>query len=290
MRALSFLGAAGLAFGLVQTGHAQLGDWVRKANEKAQQAQQKMATAKQAKDISTPWNSDQEQQVGEASAAKLISIFGLYKNPDMVAYVNLVGNTVTQQASRPVFYRFGILDTEVITALSLPGGYVFVTRGALANMHSEAELAGTLAHEIAHVDQRHLEKEIRSKNSMEFLKAQTARFQNGQLGVLAKNSVESALSQQVSRDKETDADRLGLEYAANAGYEVSGLRAFLTFLLQAPKTPESQRQLGLWGSTHPPFAERIATLEALETQYPAGGQTLDTRFTRHVNIVAFAKP
>ena len=201
-----------------------------------------------------------------------------------------MGSAVAQQAPRQVPYKFGILDTEVITALSLPGGYVFVTRGALANMHSEAELAGTLAHEIAHVDQRHLEKEIRSRQSMQFVKDQAAQFNQTQLGLLATNSVQSALTQRYSRDKEAEADRLGVDFADKAGYAPDGLRVFLTFLSQAPKTPENTRQLSLWGSTHPPFPQRIASLTALEGSYPGGGQTLETRFSWYVNPVAFARP
>src|SRR6185436_8250840 len=105
------------------------------------------------------------QAIGEASAGKLIHIFGLYENPAMQHYVSTVGNAVAGHSSRAnsVQYKFGILDSEAITAFGIPGGYVFITRGALANMKNEAELAGTLAHEIAHVDSRHLEKEIRAK-------------------------------------------------------------------------------------------------------------------------------
>jgi beta-barrel assembly-enhancing protease len=282
MRILILLCVTALAFHFVSPCEAQLGDVLNKANEVAKRG-------KKVKDIYTPWTAEQEQQAGLASAAKMISIFGLYDNPEMEKYVNLVGSAVAQQATRQVPYKFGILDTEVITALSLPGGYVFVTRGALANMHSEAELAGTLAHEIAHVDQRHLEKEIRSRESMQFVKDQAAQFNQAKLGMLAANSVQSALTQQYSRDKEADADRLGLEFADKAGYAPDGLRVFLTFLSQAPKTPENTRQLSLWGSTHPSFPQRIASLTALERNYPGGGQALDTRFSWYVNPVAFAR-
>jgi predicted Zn-dependent protease len=185
-------------------------------------------------------------------------------------------------------YRFGILNTEIITALSLPGGYVFITRGALAHMNSEAELAGTLAHEVAHVDQRHLEKEIRSQKQMQFIKDQTAQFTSGQLEQLTSNSLDKALSQQYSRDKEKDADRLGVTYAQKAGYQASGLRLFLTMLSEMPKTPETQRQLGLWGSTHPPLPQRNASLEAEEASLPAGGQALAARFSQHVSPANFA--
>jgi len=247
----------------------------------------KLNKGKQVKDNYTPWTPEQEEQVGQASAARLINIFGLFENKDMVHYVNLVGDAVAAQAPRKVPYKFGILDTEVITALSLPGGYVFITRGALANMTSEAELAGTLAHEVAHVDQRHLEKEIRSQNSMKMIQNEVSQFTTGQLQQLASNSINTALTQRYSRDKESDADRLGVTFAQKAGYESSGLRLFLTFLQNAPKTPETQRQLSLWGSTHPPFPERIASLQTQEASLPAGGQLLDARYAEHVNAGAW---
>lgn len=248
----------------------------------------KLNKGKQVKDNYTPWTPEQEEQVGQASAARLINIFGLYENKDMVRYLNLVGNAVAAQAPRQVPYKFGILDTEVITALSLPGGYVFITRGALANMTSEAELAGTLAHEIAHVDQRHLEKEIRSKNSMKMIQNEVSQFTSGQLEQIASSSISTALTQQYSRDKESDADRMGVTFAQKAGYDSGGLRLFLTFLENAPKTPETQRQLSLWGSTHPPFPQRIASLQTQEAGLPAGGVSLEARYAQYVNAAAWA--
>ncbi len=248
----------------------------------------KLHKGKEVKDNYTPWTPEQEEQVGQASAARLINVFGLFENPDMVRYVNLVGNAVAVQAPRQVPYKFGILNTEVITALSLPGGYVFITRGALANMTSEAELAGTLAHEIAHVDQRHLEKEIRAKNSMQMIQNEVSQFTSGQLEQLAGASLNTALTQHFSRDKESDADRLGVTFAQKAGYQSSGLRLFLTFLENAPKSPEVQRQLSLWGSSHPPFPERIASLQTQEASLPPGGVSLETRYTQHVNSAAWA--
>ena len=264
--------------------NAQLSDAMRKIQDKANKA-------KKASDIYKPWTLEQEHALGEAASAKLVHIFGLYENPDMEKYVNLVGNTVARQASRDVPYHFGILDTEVVTALSLPGGYVFVTRGALANMHNEAELAGTLAHEIAHVDRRHLEREVRAKKSNQFMKEEAATRvpQGAELINIAGDLVNSALTTKVSRDKETEADKVGAELAARAGYDASGLRNFLETLAKAPDTPQNRKQLGLWGSTHPPFPERIAALSSVAAGLPAGGQLLTERFNWYVNPVNFSK-
>jgi len=278
-----FIGFLILTFA-ASTASAQIGDALRRAQNNAQKA-------KKAADIYTAWSSEQEQAIGEASAARLIHIFGTYENAEMVKYVNLVGNTVARQGSRTVPYRFAVLDTEVITALSLPGGYIFITRGALANLHNEAELAGTLAHEIAHVDRRHLEKEIRSKKTSQFAKEETVTRvpQGAELVNLAGDIVKNALTLQVSRDKESEADKIGMEFAAKAGYDPAGLRNFLETLAEAPSTDQSRRQLSLWGSTHPPFSARVSELNSLLASYPAAGQQLQERYSWYVNPVAFSK-
>jgi beta-barrel assembly-enhancing protease len=265
-------------------GRSQVGDVLRRAQDKAQKA-------KKAADIYKPWTPEQEHVIGEAASAKLVHIFGLYENPDMTRYVNLVGNTVARQATRDVPYHFGILDTEVVTALSLPGGFIFVTRGALANMRNEAELAGTLAHEVAHVDGRHLEREVRAKKSNQFAKeeAVTRVPQGAELVNLAGDLVNGALTTQVSRDKETEADKVGTQLAAKAGYDPAGLKNFLEMLAQAVESPQNRKQLGLWGSTHPPFRERVATLSTVATGFPADGKVLAERFNWYVNPVSFAK-
>jgi predicted Zn-dependent protease len=273
-----------LSLPLAQRADGQLGDALRRVQDKANKA-------KKAADIYTPWSAEQERALGEASAAKIVHIFGLYENADMSKYVSLVGSTVARQAPRDVPYRFAILDSEVVTALSLPGGYVFITRGALANMKNEAELAGTLAHEVAHVDRRHLEREVRSKKSNQFLKEEAATRvpQGAELVNLAGDLVNSALTTQISRDKENEADKAGTELASKAGYDAGGLKNFLQTLSQAPDTPENRRHLGVWGSTHPPFPERIASLTAVAAGLPAGGQQLAERYNWYVNPVNFAK-
>jgi len=262
-----------------QTTFAQLGNVLKNAQK-----------VKKASDIYTPWTPEQEQALGQASAAKLINVFGLYDNPEMTKYVNLVGYAVARQSGRSVTYHFAILDTDVITAVSLPGGYVFITRGALANLKNEAELAGVLAHEIAHIDRRHLEKEVRTQKTGEFAKSEAASHvpAGAELVNMAGSIVTRALTLQVSRDKESEADKVGVDIASKAGYDASGLRNFLQFLASVPSSPQTKQALGLWGSTHPPIADRINSLNSLLPTYPATGQKLAERFVWYVNPPAFA--
>lgn len=279
-----FVAIAAMLFLSVSASYGQVGDVFRRAQDKANKA-------KKVSDIYKPWTPEEEHALGEAASAKLVHIFGLYENPDMSRYVNLVGSTVSRQADRDVPYRFGILDTEVVTALSLPGGYIFITRGALANMRSEAELAGTLAHEVAHVDRRHLEREVRAKKGSQFAKEEAvARVPAGQqLANMAGELVTNSLTLQVSRDKESEADKVGTELAAKAGYNPAGLKNFLETLAKSADTPQNRKQLGLWSSTHPPFRERVASLTAVSASLPPGGQDLTDRFNWYVNPVSFAK-
>ncbi|MBS1839399.1 MAG: M48 family metalloprotease [Acidobacteria bacterium] len=263
-----------------QASTAQLGDVFKKVQK-----------AKTIADNNKPWTSEQEQAIGQASAAKLISVFHLYESPDMVKYVNLVGTTVARQSGRSLTYHFGILDTDVVTAVSLPGGYIFITRGALANLKSEAELAGVLAHEVAHVDKRHLEREIRSQKNADFAKTEAASHVpvGGELVNMAGTVVTRSLTMQFSRDKESEADKFGVDYSAKAGYDPAGLRNFLQFLASVPATPQSKQALGLWGSTHPPLGDRINSLNSQLQGFPDPGQKLAERYAWYVNPPAFSR-
>lgn len=275
---IALIGLMGMALA-APAAQAQFGGWVNKGAQKAKKVQEANA----------PWTPEQEKAIGEASAAKMISVFGNYENPAMVNYVNLVGNAAARQASRDVPYHFAILDTEIINAFALPGGYIFITRGALANMKNEAELAGALAHEVAHVDGRHLEKQIRAKKNKQ-LASETVFEEVGsriptpsELTAIAKDIVAEALSTSYSPQSESEADKKGTEFAAYAGYRATGLRDFLEMLAKA----DDARRLGLWGKTHPPLSQRVARLTEIAAPFGDSGQTLEGRFQKNAS---FAPP
>jgi predicted Zn-dependent protease len=242
--------------------------------------------AKQVADASAEWTAGQEQAIGDASAAKLVHVLGLYDDPAMTFYVSQVGNALASHVSRPMPYKFGVLKTDAVTAFGLPGGYVFITGGALKKMKNEAELAGVLAHEIAHVDNRHLEKEVRGKKltsiaASEGFEQLGNRVPYGSyLQNLGTEVVTRALTMNYSRDKEDEADRKGTELAATTGYSAAGLRDFLASMKEdLAKDPNGKRETGIWGSTHPSFDERIAALTPIAAQYQ-GGATNEVRFQK----------
>jgi len=265
--------------------HAQFGGLTDKLNK----AGDKISKAKKISDDYAPWNAEQEDAVGKASAAKMVHIFGTVDDEAAVKYVALVGNAVAQSAPRDVPYHFAILNTDAITAFALPGGYVFVTRGALAAMKNEAELAGVIAHEVAHVDGRHLEKEVRQKkaSSWAMQKASSKVPGPSELRDIANDMVTTALTMSYSRDKELDADKKGTQFAAAAGYSPTGLKDLLETLKAKQDDAKVQRALGMWNSSHPPLEERIATLSALTVAYPVG-QTVEKRFTDAMSAAGLA--
>lgn len=230
-----------------------------------------------------PIGPEKEREIGSGIAATVIGRYGLVEDPELNRYVNLVGQTIAQEASRrsEVEYRFGVLATDDVNAFAAPGGYVLVTRGALALMSSEAELAGVLAHEVGHVDQQHVLTEIRRASVL-----QTTKDESNLRGPLldqVTNLGTSALFTGLGRGDEMEADSLGALYAAAAGYRPDGLATFLARLETNPAGGSLYARLREIRATHPPAAERI---EALRRQLPALGTSAGSdaaqRFRRFV--------
>jgi predicted Zn-dependent protease len=239
--------------------------------------------AKKVADATTPWTPEQENAIGQAAAAKIIHIFPLYENEAETRYVNLVAASVAQYGQRDLEYHVGILDAPIAWACAMPGGYIFVTRGALGKMKDESELAGTLAHEVAHVDARHLETIIRNKKLTGLAVEEGAsHLPLSVLSGLANELVTQALTQNYGPDKENDADKKGTDFAAHAGYAPASLKDFLETLAAFANDPANQQQTGMWnGKTHPPFATRVGKLADILKKYPTEGQTLADRFKKN---------
>ena len=282
-RAMMVLALAGFSSFL---SHAQFGGILNRAKEKMEGAKQKAKPvsdrAERALDNFTPWTPQEEQEIGEATAAKMIAMFGVLDTPKLVRYVNLVGQAVAQYAPRQVPYRFGILDSDIVGAFALPGGFIFITKTALEGMNDEAQLAGALGHEIVHVSERHLESAIRSKKNsswaVEEAKAKTGSVTPEVLRRRADAFLTEMFNMRLSRDKEDGADERGTLMAVQAGYSANGLLEFLRTLAVVQAKPESQRALGQLLSTHPPFDERVNHLAPVVEKSNAGGKTLEARF------------
>lgn len=233
-----------------------------------------------------PIGPEKEREIGFGIAATVAGRYSLVDDPELLHYVNLVGQAVAQQSIRhgEVPFRFGVLDTDDVNAFAAPGGYIFVTRGALGLMDSEAALAGVLAHEVAHVDQKHVLDEIRRSSVMN-----TVREESQLEGPLLDQIAElggSMLFMGLSREDEMESDSLGVLYAVATGYQAAGLVQFLE-RLSAEEQAEGEVSEGIqeWMATHPSTTER---LEALQSELeragidPQAGQAATERFRRYV--------
>jgi beta-barrel assembly-enhancing protease len=237
------------------------------------------------KDIDQP----EEIQIGRDMAARLLGAAPLVPDAKLQQYVNKVGFWLAVQTERPDLpWHFGVMDAPQLNAFAVPGGTIFVTRGLVAHMKSEAELAGVLAHEIAHVLRKHHLKAIQKG-------AQTA-LAGEALSTAVQNQNSAAREKLISfgtemytrgldKSDELEADRLGVVIAARAGYDAYGLPGVLQ-TLQAMNAEDSG--LALMFKTHPAPAERLdalgermqPTLERYARQPP-----LTERFARETKLL-----
>jgi predicted Zn-dependent protease len=205
---------------------------------------------------------DEEIALGNDVAARLLGAAPLADDARLQRYVNHVGRWLASQTERPdLTWRFGVLEAPQVNAFAVPGGTVFITRGLLERMSSEAELAGVLAHEIAHVVRKHHLKAIQ-KGALASLGGQAASAALKDMSAEAKQKLVSFGTEMYSRglDKgdELEADRLGVVIAARGGYDPYGLPAVLQ-TLQAANPADSA--VALMFKTHPAPGERLAALE-----------------------------
>ncbi|MBN2466812.1 MAG: M48 family metalloprotease [Deltaproteobacteria bacterium] len=200
---------------------------------------------------------EKEIRLGRNASHSVTQSFGgVYDDTDLQKYVNQIGQKIVQVCDRIYLqYQFQVIDSPVLNAFALPGGYIYVTRGLLAELQNEAQLASVLGHEIGHVCARHSAVQL----------SETLGYQLVTLAALAAGpnagevlTVAASLTQTMmlgySRDREFQADAMGLKYMYKAGYdpkEVSG------FLSQLAKKSQGPGGYGVYSSTHPDIFDRI---------------------------------
>jgi beta-barrel assembly-enhancing protease len=220
----------------------------------------------------------EEHELGRRIAASVVAQYGLSRDHDAEEYTNLVAAVVGRNSTRPdIHYHVGVLDTDRVNAFSAPGGYLFVTHGALSLIEDEAELGGVLGHEIGHVTGRHVLRELQRANLLggALSAARTRGFTSSQYDQLVGFSTQ-ILSRGLDRKDELAADADGVAFATSAGYGSEGLTRFLKRL----QDRERKRSSGLF-PTHPPAADRIAALQALG-HASATDHRLTERFRRFI--------
>jgi predicted Zn-dependent protease len=210
----------------------------------------------------------QEIAMGQEADAQAREEYGVVDNATLQTYVQNMGRKLVAVSHRPnLEWHFTVVDSPVVNAFAIPGGYVYVTRGILAYLGSEAELAGVVGHEIAHVTARHTVRQV--------TRAQLAQIglgvggvlspTFGQLGSLAENGI-GLLFLRFSRDSEREADRLGVEYTSRAAWDPREVSNFFEVLGRLSAAADRETIPG-WLSTHPDPPERVQTTRMLAQEW-----------------------
>jgi predicted Zn-dependent protease len=221
---------------------------------------------------------EDEVKLGREQHPEIVGEFGGdYDDPELRAYVNSLGRLLARTSELPnLDWHFTILDSSIVNAFALPGGYVYVTRGLLALADNEAELAGVLAHEIGHVTARHSAE----RYGQSVLGTAAALGVGILLGSEAAAQATSSAAQlavlSYSRDQEFEADTLGVRYLARTGHDPNAMATFLRRLLghsryeaELAGRPEAADAFDIT-QTHPRTADRVQ--RAIQQ---AGGRTID---------------
>jgi len=164
----------------------------------------------------------EEIRTGRQADVEVKKEYGIYESPELQRYVNEVGQRMARTSHRPqLAYHFTVVDSPEINAFALPGGYVYITRGLLAYLNSEAELAAVLGHEIGHVTARHSVQQYSAATAANVgatILGVLVPQLGGQAGQTVVGLLGNSLLSGYSRDHELEADRLGAEYLARSGY------------------------------------------------------------------------
>ena len=203
-----------------------------------------------------------EIRLGQQTDAQIDKTYGLYDDPKLGAYIGSLGQRIAKVSHRAQLpFHFKVLDSPVVNAFAVPGGYVYLTRGILSYCNNEAELAGVIGHEIGHVAARH--------SAQQYTRAQLAQLglglgailseDFGQLAGLAQFGV-STLFLKFSRDNERQADNLGVEYATKSGFDAKQMSNFFE-TLERLHPPSDRSGLPGWFSTHPNPEDRIGAIQ-----------------------------
>ena len=189
---------------------------------------------------------------------------GRIANEALQNYMDSVGQRIARVSHRPdLEYHFAVLEHESINALALPGGYVFLTKGMLQNLTTEAQLAGILAHEVAHVVARDTMAALSRQRAIDVLLIAAATQDTPAAAMRAAQFTRLFLDLSYSREDEQQADLAGLDYMVQAGYDPHGMIETMQMLQNEQKTRPIE-----FFSTHPNPENRIAYLtEEIQTHY-----------------------
>ncbi|WP_394246368.1 M48 family metalloprotease [Vibrio profundi] len=240
-------------------------------------------------------SAEEESEFGYEVAQLLLTNSRVLDNEDVQRYVNRVGQWLVQNSERPdLEWHFVVLDDTSFNAFAAPGGYVFITGGTLLRLSNEAELAGVLAHEIAHVLERHYLKALQKQTSLDLasdigvLAYQLNNNRKGrdydgtqdnvEMAEKLSAGVDSLYANGLARGDEEEADRMAVIIAARAGYDPY---AYISVLQKIASEKPGSNAWATFMKRHPPATDRLTELEpVMDRVFPdaTGFQTLQDRY------------
>lgn len=232
-------------------------------------------------------STQQEMEMGRQYAAEINRQLPLVNDQAVLRYVNNLGRSIAQHGNRSIPYQFYVVNSNQVNAFAVPGGHIYVNRGLIERTRNMSELAGVLAHEIAHVEHRH------GISQME--RAQTANLGLTALYVLlgrqpgALEEAAIGVGGQVyfashSREAENEADATAVGLLVRARIDPNGLPSFFNVLLEEQRRAPSRVEQ--WFSTHPTTTDRVANTQRMIQQVPAAQrQGLRQNTTEHNTAV-----
>ena len=231
-----------------------------------------------------------ERTIGESLALEGFHRYGLpVKDKALQKYVNLVGNAVATNSERPgIPYNFVVVDSPLQNAFSCPGGIIFISSGLLKTIKSEDQLAGILAHEVAHVGHKHALKSIQRAQFFNGVGKITSATMEGEKGQQFENMIgglqDTLFDKGLDQNMEFEADRSAMETAYRTGYDPNGL---IQVLKELKRIQSRSTRKGSWFSTHPPLQQRIQKCQGQLHQYPDAKTLahLPDRFRQYQNRI-----
>lgn len=223
---------------------------------------------------------EEEQQLGSDISAKLREKYGVVQDRAVHKYVSLVGSILASASTRPnLRWTFVVLDTDGVNAFAAPGGFIHITRGALALIQNEAELADVLGHEIGHVTAKHTIRAIQKAKGMGVGAAATRK---AFIEAAANKGYEVVIENSFDRNEESAADKVGLILASKSGYAPTGMAAFLTRLSERNKGLKERS--GMFAS-HPEATARLSELnKVISAEKLTSTATVAPRYSKSITF------
>ena len=234
-------------------------------------------------------SAEQEIALGQDAAKSAADEMGLYPEPQLQEYVASIGLKMAKASERPTLpWAFTVIDDPVVNAFALPGGPIFITRGILGHMSSEAQLASVLGHEIGHITARHSVRQLSRAQLAQvgLLGAMIARPELQGLGDVGGQAL-GLLFLRFGRDDETQADELGFRYMTSQGYDPSEMAEMFRTL---DRTSGGEGRTPQWLSTHPDPGNRVARTQERIAAWPRPAETPVINrepFLRHLDGLVF---